>query len=586
MITEKLENAIALANTKVENQLDQYITFGNVHDVDPQNIPAINEILKAMNFKNEKDGEPLVDYISMSIYENWLKAQAKKEKAKTQNKNGKQAKAETKEPKPTAEPKKDTPTELEPIFARQMYANENFASIARDEECFMYEWLNNYWKRLSKVDGQRTALAWLEKNYPEKATAKNALGCYDTARIGLLNKRHFPARKQDELFIPLRNKWLLMNNQGEIKIVEPSRKVGITHQINATLKMPTKSITDDQGNTHIVEQSANTCTDDFGNTSNLSYQPKPLPETSLFKKFLDTSMPNKITQDLLQEYVGYTLLPDTRYQKALVCVGKGSNGKGVFFEVVSHLHENVASVVLEKLNDFGLSQIPDASLVCVAETPKKGINEEMLKQLISGDKVVIDIKKKNQFTYKPFAKWLISCNAFPRIQDETDGVWRRLIIVHWDKQFLESEKINNLEKKIVSDEMGLVLDWALIGLQRLLARGDNGDFIIPEHLKAIKEKEKEKSNNVIPFIDNTYLVQSTTATTKKDDIFKRYQAYCIDKGIMPYGVVEFWKRVGYYYKDGLKEERKRDGGERKLFINLVFKPDMDEDECDNPYETN
>ena len=110
MITEKLENAIALANTKVENQLDQYITFGNVHDVDPQNIPAINEILKAMNFKNEKDGEPLVDYISMSIYENWLKAQAKKEKAKTQNKNGKQAKAETKEPKPTAEPKKDTPS--------------------------------------------------------------------------------------------------------------------------------------------------------------------------------------------------------------------------------------------------------------------------------------------------------------------------------------------------------------------------------------------------------------------------------------------------------------------------------------------
>ena len=576
MIASKIEKATG--NSKLEEQLNRYMTFEMVSDVDPENIPIMNSMLESINYMNEKEGETLISYLPLYIYTDWVKAQEIKNKAKQPRKNKEKSTAQVRETKECST------IEIEPAYAQYIYTNDSFASIARDEECFMHEWIGNYWKKLNKLGGQKLALGWIEKNHPDKATAKNASSCYDTARIGLLNKRQFPEKRDDEIFIPLKNKWLMINDQGTIHIVEPSKDVGITHQINATLVMTPNIATDDFGNLITLKLSKYCGIDDFGNQINIEYQPKPLPDKSLFKTFLDTSIPNKMTQDILQEYVGYTLLPDTRYQKALVCVGKGSNGKGIFFDVVSNLHENVASVVLEKLGDFGLSQIPDASLVCVAETPKKGINEEMLKQLISGDRVVIEIKKKNQFTYKPFAKWLISCNSFPRIQDETDGVWRRLIIVNWEKQFLDSDKINNLDKKIIATEMGLVLDWALIGLKRLLSRGENGDFIISDHIKYIKSQEKEKSNNVIPFIENTYLEKCTTATTKKDDIFKKYQAHCINRGVMPYGDVEFWKRVGYYYQDGLIVERKRDGGERKFFINLSFNQNMNDDESDNPFE--
>ena len=91
---------------------------------------------------------------------------------------------------------------------------------------------------------------------------------------------------------------------------------------------------------------------------------------------------------------------------------------------------------------------------------------------------------------------------------------------------------------------------------------------------------------MIPFVENAYLVKTEDAYTKKDDIFKRYQAYCLNKGILPYGVSEFWKRIGLYFKNGLFEKKKTDCGERKYFVNLAFKPVMEgeEDECDNPFE--
>ncbi|WP_423197995.1 phage/plasmid primase, P4 family [Cupriavidus sp. H19C3] len=572
-------------NLRKDDDLEKYLSFGAgaIDEIAAENIPYINEYLQGVNYAKEQDGEDLIAYIDESYIHQKLNKKTEITSEEEPKKDKKQ-KAKSQEVKIKA----NEITEIEPLYAQHVYKDSNYASIAREEECFMHNWVGNHWKRLSKLEGQQSALKWLEEKHPDKATAKNAYGCFETAKLGLLNKRSFPEQSKDLIFIPLIDYWLMINKEGTAYIMKPNKSIGLTHQINVKIGDLKKEIVDDLGNIVQVKESLEDGVDEFGKSfpRMIEYHPKSLPENSLWKKFLDSSQPNIENQNVLQEYTGYTLLNDTRYQKGMVHVGDGSNGKGVYAEVIANLHKNVISILMEKLSNFGLSQLPDASLAVVAESPKKGINEEMLKQLISGDRVVIEIKRLSQFTLKPFAKWVICCNSFPRIQDETDGVWRRLIIMPWEKQFKEANKILNLEKRIVEEEMGIVLDWALTGLQRLLKRGENGDFIIPEHLQVLKSKEKQKSNNVIPFIENTYLVKCSEAFTKKDDIFKRYQAYCLDKGILPYGNSEFWKRVGLYFKEGLFEKKKTDCGERKYYINLVFKPNMecDEEEGDNPFE--
>jgi putative DNA primase/helicase len=445
---------------------------------------------------------------------------------------------------------------IEPIYASYMSSNINIAVAEKNENLNFYNWTGNYWKSMTVTRAQADALTWLERLYADQATGYLARSCTTTAALSLLNKRPMPA-KGDDIIIPLKDRWLIVSELGEITDIAPDKSFGITHQINATLGTKSDKPT--------------------------KYIPKELPEESMFSKFLNSSLPNIEDQKVLQEYTGMCLLPDTRYQRALILEGPGGNGKGAFTEIISAMHENVAAVNLEKISGFGLSELPDASLVVVSETPSKGVDEEQFKQLVSGDKVVIDIKGKSQYSYRPFAKWIVCCNKFPLIKDESDGIWRRLIIIKFMTKFKGESKIMNLSKKIIDNEMLLVLDWALLGLQRLLARGENGDFVLPEHIKQYTEIEKTNSNNVASFINDSYLAQCVEPHYKKEDIYGEYVKYCNGRAIMPFGDVQFWKRINQKFPD-LVVTQKREAQGRKYYVNLFFDYTLGkDDEGDNPF---
>lgn len=436
---------------------------------------------------------------------------------------------------------------LEPIYAVVAKCDPNICIAEKNEDLTFYKWVGNYWKAQSKKRAEADALTWLEDKYPTRATGKLAISCASTAAISLLSTRTIPP-KNSEIIIPCRDRWLHVSETGVITNIEPNRNIGITHQINATI-----------------------------GSVEANYVPQALPVNSQFYYLLNSSIPNMQDQGLLQEWIGSTLLPDTRYQKAMVLEGNGSNGKGVITEVTAALHENVAAVNLERLDSFGLSELPDASLVVVSETPKKNINEESLKQLIAGDRVVIDIKQKSQFTCKPFAKWLISCNTFPKVSDETEGVWRRLIIMKFPNKFSGAAKNTKLAETIIANEMKYVLDWALLGLQRLLARGQNGDFIIPEHIKSNTDAEKMNSNNVAAFVDDMYIEYSEKPDVRKDFFYERYIAYCKGRSLIPFGDVQFWKRMTQRFP-AMQVIQKREAEGKKRYINLQFDT-LQADDC-------
>ena len=152
-------------------------------------------------------------------------------------------------------------------------------------------------------------------------------------------------------------------------------------------------------------------------------------------------------------------------------------------------------------------------------------------------------------------------------------------------EFKSSDKLMNFEKKIIDNEILLVLNWALIGLQRLLARGENGYFDIPEHIKQNTEVEKANSNNVINFMDDKYLAYADTCCTSKEFIYNTYFEYCTNNSYYPVGDVQFWKRVGQKFNK-IADMQKREIGGRKKYVNLFFDLSLaTDDDIDNPFVT-
>lgn len=386
----------------------------------------------------------------------------------------------------------------------------------------VYRWLQDHWHAQTQKESNTDALQWLDKFDRAKSTAAIAQTCVDTA---VLFMKPLPALPPKTVtIVPLKHRWLFVEPDGQIHAIEPDPAVGITHRLVCDNDIPVGP-----------------------------YVPQPLDADSLFAKFLNSSLPDQAVQDFVQEYVGSTFIANNRFQVGTLWIGAGSNGKSLLLNVVRALHERSAAIRLDKLDGFDLESLVGASLAYCDETPKSKINQQALKSLISGGSVQINRKFLKAVNYRCTAKFIICSNHMPTATDHSDGWWRRLHIVEWNQQIKGKKIIHNLDDKIIDNELGAVLDWALLGLQRLLARGE---FAVPEVMEQAKEEAIQSSNTVFSWVQDAGVALSTLPSqmVSKPDLYDRYRNHCQQNGVMPVGNAEFFKRIKTIFPTA-KEDR-------------------------------
>ena len=264
---------------------------------------------------------------------------------------------------------------------------------------------------------------------------------------------------------------------------------------------------------------------------------------------------------LLQEYVGYTLLPDTRHCVGLFLEGQGSNGKTRFLEVVQALlgRENYRSVPLQdwakdqfalestsgKLANFSMETAPGASLPSAE-----------LKSYISGDSRAFNVKHTSRREFEPTARLYVSWNKRPTVKDESEGFWRRMLLVPWRRQFKGPAKDAGLRAKLATELPG-VLQWAVAGLLRLRGRGGFSEAL-PEH--GLVEAFRRESDPAGAFVESR-LRTSRNSQLLKTDIATAFAEWCDDNGFtIPRAEVLFRRLLEQY--PGAKPSRPRDGTAR------------------------
>ena len=425
-------------------------------------------------------------------------------------------------------------------YAQHIGKDKRYAvtlASADSDEILFYEWVGNYWKSVGQTAGIKLAFDWLVRNAPSKTSSSLAYECH---RSSLYSAKQLP-KKSKVTIIPFLNTWIYLYENGLLKAHNPNPDVGVIYQIAAHLK----EAKPDQ-----------------------AYVPKALPADSMFHKFITTSLPDADVRNLVQEYLGSTFLPDVRFQVAQMWLGDGSNGKSVLLKILTHCHAKVAAIQLDDLKRFGKSQLPNSSLAVAAETPKTGFDVEEFKKCVSGELISIERKNKDAFGYSPMAKWILCANMFPRLNDHTNGIWRRLQVIEWKAQFSGKDIIVDLDKKIVENELDLFVDWCLEGLLRLLKRGD---FNVPESVKKHGKDERANNDTVMRFCDDKSVVTTNECTATKLKVYEKYVKYAETNYITPVGDTEFWKRMKSLLP--ALETKRASGGNRARMVNISYNPD-------------
>ncbi|WP_320055600.1 phage/plasmid primase, P4 family [Desulfuromonas thiophila] len=255
----------------------------------------------------------------------------------------------------------------------------------------------------------------------------------------------------------------------------------------------------------------------------LPYSFNPRAECPRWMRFLEEVVPAPAVRAQIQEFFGYCLTRETRYAKALLLKGPGSDGKSIILQVLQRIVglENCSAVQMGRLDDpFERATLYRKLLNVAAEENKKAFDSSWFKAIASGDRISASFKHKDFFEFLPYCKLAFATNFWPAASDNTHGYYRRLLPVEFEKQFgpeFGNEANPHLIEDLLEEVEGIFL-WALAGLEAL--RAQDG-FTRAERTEEILRKYKQHNNPLLTFIDE-YCVIEDGARVAVDHLFKRY----------------------------------------------------------------
>ena len=407
------------------------------------------------------------------------------------------------------------------LYATTLSASGNYAV----DGGLIHTWTGSHWSVTSDDIACKQAYRWIATAEPRDASAENAKKAVNSAKLWLPDV----VKESADIVIPCMNGYVQVKN-GKVELTSPDKSLGLKHAL-------------------ICE-----------------FQPDFGPATQ-FEKFLEMILPDTAVRSRVQEYIGYTLTSDARYQKAQLWLGSGANGKGVLANIVQKLHGNTAAIRLDALDGFSLSVLLGASLIYVDEVPKARINEQILKSLIAGEKIQIDRKYETPLSTHIRGKWLVLGNHLPTITDHSIGFWRRWDIIPFSVTIKESERDPLLADNIIRTEMPGVLNWALAGLLRLQKRGAF-EVPLPLAMQSILSDAKRETSSVQAWFEENDIVASHSLQSTKDEIYEHYREWSSRNGMASMASPRFWQTIRGIVS--LEEVRRREGSQQVRYCNLLL----------------
>lgn len=298
---------------------------------------------------------------------------------------------------------------------------------------------------------------------------------------------------------------------------------------------------------------------------NVFYDPDTDRRCDRWLNYLETNIktPGAIAQ--LQEFSGYCLTKTTMFEKSLILLGPGGDGKSTYLKTIRELvgPQNTTSVSFPELEDqFLRSSLYQKAINISTEVGSKAIESPYFKAITSGDSINAAFKHKNSFNFVPYCKLLFASNRLPRVLDNSDGFFRKILPVKFKRQFLEGDPDRDpLLFEKLKGELSEIFSWSLVGLHRLWKQG---------HFTECRETDelmlgyKRLNNPVLCFVDDMCHLGEEHQESKKE-LYTRYKEYCSAGGYKTMSKENFFREL-YTAVTNLQAIRPKVSGAREYYL--------------------
>lgn len=265
---------------------------------------------------------------------------------------------------------------------------------------------------------------------------------------------------------------------------------------------------------------------EYRSTFQISATYIPSERSETLDRFLAEVFP-KDALLLAEELVGYLLRPTTKFQKAVMLLGDGANGKSTFISMLMAFLglDNISNVSLQDLseNRFKVAELLNKLVNMYADLPSKSVEQSaMFKSVATGDPITAERKFGHPFKMVPTARLLFSANDLPKSQDLSPAYFRRWIIIPFSNKFEGSKDNKEMLGLLTTSEVrSALLNRAVEGLRRLEAQQA---FTICASVQEAGQTYQRKCDNALEFISE-YLGTNLVSSLGKTAVYKKYLSW-------------------------------------------------------------
>lgn len=236
------------------------------------------------------------------------------------------------------------------------------------------------------------------------------------------------------------------------------------------------------------------------------------------------------TIETIQQMAGLCLAPHCKAQKAFFLLGGGSNGKSVFLDLLEAMlkPENISSIPFSNFSEkFEVMDVCDKLANISAESGglkfSQDASTDVAKAVITGDRVRSAVKFLNSKEFRPMATLVFSMNHLPEVNDDSYGFIRRIVALPFKREIPEAEKITDLDKQIINNELKQFFIFALGGLIKM-HESSYKNFRMCEESKEQTEEYKIMLNPFNDFMKTRIVINENAEMSCKvfQNLYREY----------------------------------------------------------------
>lgn len=259
----------------------------------------------------------------------------------------------------------------------------------------------------------------------------------------------------------------------------------------------------------------------------------------------------------LCEIIGLSMYRGTELTTCPILLGKGSNGKSTFMNMLHRLlgEDNVASLDIATIGER-FQTVPLMGKLAnlgddVSNEFISGSKAAVVKKVVTGDYVQAEYKGGETFKFKPYCTLVFSANEMPRIGDSSYGMMRRLHPVPLNADFskADEEYDPNIESKLATEA---AMERAIfLGVQALQSCLERHGMTQNAESKREIERIKLENSSVYSWVVEELNYGSKDAKDVDGMVIKeaheQYKDYCSSANFMAINRTAFTRQINQLY---------------------------------------